>query len=75
MNRGDLVRVRAYPDKNLERIVWEEFPTYVLVVRPEIYHAALHSRQEPEWVMGFPKEDVFPLISNSSSLDENQASE
>ncbi|MEK7280749.1 MAG: hypothetical protein AAB037_00145 [Chloroflexota bacterium] len=58
MNRGDVVRVRAYPDKVLERIVWEEGETYVIVCRPEVYKEAVKSNI-PTGFMGFPKEDVM----------------
>lgn len=58
MNRGDLVTVKAYPDKLLERIVWQEYETYVDVVRPEVYAKAISEGTEPESAMGFPTEDV-----------------
>lgn len=60
MKRGDRVLVKAFPDKELQRIVWEEGNTYVVVCRPEIYEEAMKSRVAPtlDLVMGFPKEDV-----------------
>ena len=62
MKRGDAVKVRAFPNQSLDRIVWHEYNTYVLVVRPTVYHTALHAGGEPAG-MGFPKEDVLPLIA------------
>ena len=58
MKRGDLVTVKAYPDKRLKRVVWEEYDTYVLVCRPEIYAEAIRKKAAPESWMGFPREDV-----------------
>ncbi len=58
MKRGDRVLVKAFPDKELQRIVWEESNTYIVVCRPEIYEAALKSRVNPNTFMGFPKEHI-----------------
>jgi len=59
MEKGQWVLVKAFPDKTLERIVWEENRTYVVVCRPEVYGQAIALRAEPVVVMGFPKEDVM----------------
>ena len=60
MNRGQRVLVRAFPNETLERIVWEESGTYVVVCRPEIYkETVLVGKSEPLSVMGFPKEDIL----------------
>lgn len=59
MKRGDVVKVRAYPDKVLDRVVWDEAETYILVCRPEVYRKAVAFGTEPEGFMGFPKEDVY----------------
>ena len=59
MQKGDLVIVHAYPDEFLERIVWEEFPSYVEVCRQEVFEQAIISGTTPISVMGFPKEDVI----------------
>ena len=64
VQRGDIVLVRAYPDKQLERVVWEEHETYVLVCRQEMYEEAIRTGEEPKSSMGFPKEDVL-LVSHS----------
>jgi len=58
MNRGDKVIVSAYPDKRLERLVWDEHESYIVVCRPEVYAAATLFGVEPDSIMGFPKEDV-----------------
>lgn len=58
MEKGERVHVRAYPDETLERIFLEEHPTYILVCREEVYADACASGNEPEVVMGFPKEDI-----------------
>lgn len=59
MKKGESVRVRVYPDKVVQRIVWEERETYVVLCRPEIYKSAIQKSQEPEVTMGFPKEDII----------------
>lgn len=66
MQRGDVVVVRAYPNKQLERVVWEEHKSYVLVCRPEVYDEAVKQGVEPESWMGFPKEDVMVVGSSKS---------
>lgn len=58
MERGTAVLVRVYPDKTVERVVWEEKKTYIIVCRREVYDAAIRSGKEPDSSMGFPKEDV-----------------
>ena len=65
MQRGDTVIVRGYPNQRLERIVWEEHATYVLVCRKEIYQEAMNQGSEPSSTMGFPKEDVLETHSVS----------
>lgn len=62
MERGQKVLVKAYPDKQLERIVLEETETYIVVCRPEVYTAISKSEGLPECAMGFPKEDVIGLV-------------
>lgn len=62
MQRGDVVTVMAYPNKSLERIVWEVHGTYVLVCRLDIYQEAIGSDEDPESTMGFPIEDVQMTI-------------
>ena len=67
MKRGDVVLVKAYPNKQLERIVWEVHASYVLVCRAEVFADAIERRCEPESTMGFPQEDVVqvpPLHTN-----------
>ncbi len=59
MERGQLIRIRAYPDKELERVVLEVKDTYVLVCRPEVYPEIAGADSLPDCVMGFPKEDVI----------------
>ena len=58
MQRGDIVLVRAYPDKVLERKVIEVGETYIAVCRPEVYEEALFQGWGGNLIMGFPKEDV-----------------
>ena len=60
MVRGNRVNVHAYPNKLLERIVWEVYETYILVCRPEVYFSALVLGVELNSLsmMGFPREDV-----------------
>ena len=58
MQRGDVVLVRAYPDKVLERKVIEVGETYIAVCRPDVYEQALNEGWTGNLVMGFPKEDV-----------------
>ena len=58
MKRGDLVIVRAYGGKLLDRVVLEVHPTYVLVCRPEVYDEVKYQPQLPAASMGFPIEDV-----------------
>ncbi|MFA5186416.1 MAG: hypothetical protein WC551_08075 [Patescibacteria group bacterium] len=58
MERGQKVMVHAYPDRELERVVWQEYETYVAVCRPEVYRRAVKRGGEPESMMGFPKRDV-----------------
>ena len=67
MKRGDSVRVRAYPDKVLARVVWEVEKTYVVVCRPEVYKQAVASGTEPEVFMGFPNEDVEPATETETN--------
>jgi hypothetical protein len=64
MNRGQRVLVRAYPDKTLERIVWQECETYVIVCRPEVYESVARLDTLPDCAMGFPKEDVTVVLEN-----------
>ena len=66
MKRGEKVIVRAYPNKMLERVVWDEDNTYVVVCRPEVYATATLLGTEPESVMGFPKEDVTRIPDTGS---------
>lgn len=63
MKRGDVVRVRAYPDKVLARVVWAVEKTCVVVCRPEVYKRAVASGTGPEGFMGFPNEDVEPTTA------------
>lgn len=57
MTKGQRVIVRAFSNKVLNRVVWEEAQTYVVVCRPEVYEEAVRTG-EPTSVMAFPKEDV-----------------
>jgi hypothetical protein len=58
MNIGTKVMVKAYPNKELERLVLKEAKSYILVCREEVFKDALiHGDSYPN-VMGFPKEDV-----------------
>ena len=58
LKRGDSVLVHAYPDEWLERVVWEGYPSYVLVCRQAIYDEAIATGCEPQSSMGFPIEDI-----------------
>lgn len=58
MERGDRVKVRAFGNRVLDRVVWDDCGTYVAVCRPEVYASASLLGREPIAVMGFPKEDV-----------------
>lgn len=71
MQRGDHIIVRGYPDKRLERIVWDEYDTYVLVCRKEIYEEALIRGDNPTATMGFPKEDVLEVLEATESAAED----
>jgi hypothetical protein len=62
MKKGQKILVRAYPDKTLERIVWEEGKTYVAVCRPEIFEQIRTTNGLPESIMGFPKEDIVMIL-------------
>ena len=75
MRRGDEVIVRAYPDKRLRRILWEEHETYVLVCRPEMYEEAILQKSEPVSTMGFPKEDVLEVRSRRNGEPEENLNE
>lgn len=61
MERGQRVLVRAYPNRELERVVWEEADTYIIVCRPEIYEDIKNDETLPDSIMGFPKEDVIAV--------------
>ena len=63
MKRGDMVLVRAFPDEILERVVWEEQKTYVILCRREIYERAIEECSEPTTTMGFPKGDIIQSVS------------
>ena len=58
MKRGQLIKVRLYPDKEVERVVLQEYGTYILVCRHDVYQEFLKSGIFPEAVMGIPREDV-----------------
>ena len=66
MDRGDLILVRAYPDKELERVVLEIHPTYVLVCRPEAYPDVEKQTGLSAAAMGFPIEDVIRIIARAN---------
>ena len=70
MQRGDIVLVNAYPDKKLDRVVWDEHETYVLVCRQEVYEEAIRTGGEPTSSMGFPKEDVL-LVSRGKLFEDH----
>ena len=55
MKKGQRVLVRAFPDMEIERIVWEVGNTYVAVCRPEVYEDIKNLGGLPKQVMGFPK--------------------
>ena len=65
MERGQRVLVRAYPNKELERVVLEEAGTYILVCRPEVYESIKDDETLPNSAMGFPKKDVISLLEPS----------
>lgn len=71
MQRGDHIVVRGYPDKRLERIVWDEYDSYVLVCRKEIYEEALFLGGDPRSTMGFPKEDVL-VVSGTAATPSDE---
>lgn len=58
MQRGDRVRVQAYPNVVLERRVLEVGQSYVLVCREEVYREVEGETGLPDQAMGFPIEDV-----------------
>lgn len=66
MRRGQRVLVRAYPNKELERIILDEYETYILVCRLEIYDEVLQSGLLSKPVMGFPKEDIITVFGESN---------
>ena len=59
MERGQRVKVRAYPNKLLPRVVWQEYRTYIEVCREEVYLEAVREGRDPEATMGIPKGDVL----------------
>lgn len=60
MKRGDKIKVRAYPDEVLDRVVWEVHPTWVMVCRLDVYQQTIQQGGiEPACWMGFPIEDVI----------------
>ena len=61
MERGDIISVRAYPDKLLERVVLEVARTYVVACRPEMYEQLADARGLPDAAMGFPIGDVVEV--------------
>ena len=65
MEKGQRILVRAYPDKELERVVLEDADTYILVCRPEVYESIKDDRTLSSYVMGFPKKDVIALLEPS----------
>ena len=62
MEKGQKILVRAYPNKTLERVVWEEGRTYVAVCRPETFEQIKDLSGLPASVMGFPKEDIVMVL-------------
>ena len=61
MERGDVILVRAYPDKLLERVVLDVARTYVVACRPEMYEHLADARGLPDAAMGFPIGDVVEV--------------
>jgi hypothetical protein len=66
MKRGQLVKVKAYPDKELLRVVLEEYDTYVLVCRPEVYEDMKNLDIPQDFIMGFPKKDVIEIVEEQA---------
>lgn len=66
MKRGQLVKVKAYPNKELVRVVLEEHDTYVLVCRPEVYEGVKDFDIPPDFGMGFPKKDIIEIIEEQA---------
>jgi hypothetical protein len=62
MKKGQRILIKAYPDRTLERIVWEEGKTYIAVCRPEVYEDIKTLNGLPEQIMGFPKEDIVMVL-------------
>lgn len=63
MKKGQRILVRAFPNIELERIIWEVGNTYVAVCRPEVYDDVKNLSGLPKQIMGFPKEDVVRVIN------------
>ena len=62
MNRGDRIRIRVYPDREVERVVLEVHPTYVLACRVEVYDEVKDLEGLPDLAMGFPLMDVVAIL-------------
>ena len=57
MNRGDLVRVRAFGGEVLERRVVDDLGKHVVVCSEAEFRRAAAEHREPQGI-GFPKSDV-----------------
>lgn len=66
MITGQRIIIRAYPNKKVERVVLREYPTYVLVCRPEMFDVAVQAGENFQSTMGFPKEDVIETLTPAS---------
>ena len=61
MNRGDRIVVRTLSGE-VERVVLEVHPTYVLACRPEVYAEVALEEGLPYRAMGFPLMDVVRTL-------------
>lgn len=62
LTKGQIIRVKAYPNKIIERVVLEEADTYVLCCRKEVFEEIADIERPYDKCMGFPKEDVVEII-------------
>ena len=66
IDRGKHVLVRAYGNKQFERIVWEDTGKGVLLTTEREYQRALQEEGEPI-VVGFPKDDIISILEDATT--------
>ena len=69
MDTGDVVRIRVFGGRVVDRVVIEKRETVVVACNPDEYKQAAQEGRKPQGI-GFPLEDVLGL-ANSSSEAEN----